>query len=49
MVCILDFGGEGFNKTLEFEIYTGRDMFSGGNTGRDGGMAGVTRFMYLSK
>ena len=49
MVCILDLGGEGFNKMSEFEIYVGRDTFSGGNIGRDGGMAGVTRFMYLSK
>ena len=49
MVCILDLGGEAFNKMLEFEIYTGRDTFSGGNIGRDGGMAGVIRFMYLRK
>ena len=49
MVCILDLGGEAFNKMLEFEIYTGRDTFSGGNRGRDVVMAGVTRFIYLRK
>ena len=45
MVCILDLGGEGFNRRLEASIDVGRDMFIGGNNG----MAGVTRFMYLRK
>ena len=36
-------------KAGGFFIYIGRDTFSGGNIGRDDGMAGVTRFMYLRK
>ena len=49
MVCIMDVGGEGFNKWLEVGVAVGRDAFSRGTIGGDNGVAGVARFVYVRK
>ena len=49
MVCILDMGGEGFNKGLEVRINVSRDASNRGTIGGDNGAAGVTWFVYLTK
>ena len=47
--CILDMGGEGFEKGLEVGVDISRNMFSGGTIRGDDGMAGVTMFMHFRR